>query len=405
MTTAPITDEVLIAAKPDVIFPAFLEMQHLNRWLCNHSDLHYRAREDGYFYFGWNDNYQVVGKFKVIDSPRRVVITWQGGGEPVTEVEYTLEATDGGTRVKMTHSGYGENDAQLRENHRRGWEGLLNDLKALIETGFDARLYRRPMLGVFIDALTPERKAALGVPVDHGIVIDNVMEGMGAQRAGLQRGDVIVELNGVPMRTFDDISAAYKGKRGGDRVPVAFYRGAEKHQVEMELGKRSMPELPHTVAELAARMLETYDGLAAELDKLIKNVPEHTLAAAPQPGEWSANQNLAHLIWSERFLQMDMWNIYGGGFGIDWPDNNVLQLAGILTNHPTSDDLMAELKRAFTATIAAIKAMPPETADRKVIYMRIAETVTNYVDHTREHIGQIRSTLEQLGVKKAEAAV
>lgn len=404
MSVAPITDHVLIAAKPEVIFPAFLEKHHLNRWLCNYSEMHYRARENGFFYFGWNDNYQVVGKFKAIESPRRVVITWQGGGEPVTEVEYTLESAEGGTRVSMTHSGYGDNDAQLRENHLRGWNGILNDLKALIETGHDARFLRRPMLGVFIGALTPERKAALGVPVEQGLVLDGVIDGMGAQRAGLQKGDVLTEINGVKTRTFEDISDAYRGKNGGDPVSVTFYRGAEEHHIQMELGKRPVPAYPTTIAALAAHTLETYDSLAAEFEALIKDVPESTLAQSPAPGEWSVNENIAHLIWAERFVQATLWNIYGGGFGVDWPDNNAVHLAAILPNFPTNADLMAELKRGYTATIAAIKVLPPEAADQKVILNRFAEEIESHVGHSREHITQIQETLAQLGVVKESAA-
>jgi hypothetical protein len=129
---------------------------------------------------------------------------------------------------------------------------------------------------------------------------------------------------------------------------------------------------------------------------LIKDVPESVLSAAPAEGEWSVNENLAHLIWTERHVQMTLWNDYRGGFGVDWPDNHAIHLVGVLAVYPTNPDLIAEMKRSLTATVAMIKTLMPEDGDNKPVFVRIAQNVQGNCDHVRQHIEQIAATIQQV---------
>jgi S1-C subfamily serine protease len=45
-----------------------------------------------------------------------------------------------------------------------------------------------------------------------------------AAAAGIRAGDVIVTINGVPIREHSDLAAAVAGRHGGERVPVALVR-------------------------------------------------------------------------------------------------------------------------------------------------------------------------------------
>ncbi|MFN8528427.1 MAG: SRPBCC domain-containing protein [Anaerolineae bacterium] len=404
MSDRQITDSVVIHASPQIVYNALTTSTQINQWLCNHADVHYRAAEGSGFYLGWNDEYQVIGKFITLEPGKRVAMTWCGAGEPETRVEFTLTPEDGGTRVTMAHTGYGENDAKLLEDHRLGWQGMLECLKYFVETGLDLRLMRRPMLGIFLGPLTPERREALGVPVDYGIVIDGTMEGLGARKAGIQGNDVITEINGHRITGINEVSTAIRGKVGGDVVSVTFYRHADAHTVSMELGKRPAPDVPPTAAELAARQLEGYDRQMGQIKALVKDLPESALNTAPAENEWSVNENLAHLIWSERCAQIDIWNAHGGGFGYDWPNNGPLHLVGVLAACPTSADLIAELQRSFTATIAILKSLTPEDADVKTTYARIGQICIGQIDHTNEHIDQITRTIEQVQANAAPIA-
>jgi putative serine protease PepD len=79
-----------------------------------------------------------------------------------------------------------------------------------------------------------------------GAVITEVNPGGPAQRAGLQGGtgttgtggDVIVSIDGRPVRDPNDVSAAIENKRPGDTVQVEVLRDGDRRTIEVELGKR-----------------------------------------------------------------------------------------------------------------------------------------------------------------------
>src|SRR5690606_21762951 len=117
-----------------------------------------------------------------------------------------------------------------KEFHKH-WAENLRNLKSVLETGIDLRIAERPMLGIIPGDFTAEQATALGVPVHEGMRIDGTVEGMGAQRVGLQRDDVIVEMAGHPISDFNSLVRAIAGKKGGDKVEVVYYRGADKKTV------------------------------------------------------------------------------------------------------------------------------------------------------------------------------
>ena len=61
----------------------------------------------------------------------------------------------------------------------------------------------------------------LGVPADEGVVVAEVVDGGPAQRAGLRRGDVILEVNRQPVKKLEDVSAVVGEDEGGRDGPPA----------------------------------------------------------------------------------------------------------------------------------------------------------------------------------------
>ena len=82
--------------------------------------------------------------------------------------------------------------------------------------------------GMQVQNLTPEIAAALGLPKDEqGVVIDRVEPGSLADEAGLQRGDVIVEINRQPIKDANDYNRAVSGlKRDEAALLLVNRRGA-----------------------------------------------------------------------------------------------------------------------------------------------------------------------------------
>ena len=66
----------------------------------------------------------------------------------------------------------------------------------MLGSGPDLRITNRPMMGISPSDFNAEIAKKLGVPVNTGMRLDGVVDGMGAQSAGLQKDDVLIEFAG-----------------------------------------------------------------------------------------------------------------------------------------------------------------------------------------------------------------
>jgi putative serine protease PepD len=83
--------------------------------------------------------------------------------------------------------------------------------------------------------------AWLGVSIeeaDEGVAISTVIEDSPAQDAGLEEGDVILEVDGVAIDSPQDLTSLVTGKEPGDTVELQVTRDGDERTVKIELGKR-----------------------------------------------------------------------------------------------------------------------------------------------------------------------
>ena len=112
---------------------------------------------------------------------------------------------------------------------------------------------RRATLGVAARAFGPGVADALGLPVQRGLLIENVQPNSAAQAAGLRGGnrtvivgmrrvtiggDLLVEIDGQPINEDFDLTLALNRKRPGDTVTLGIYRGDQRMEVQATLGER-----------------------------------------------------------------------------------------------------------------------------------------------------------------------
>jgi len=76
---------------------------------------------------------------------------------------------------------------------------------------------------------------ALGVGVAQGAVIQRVLSGGPADRAGLRPGDVVVRIAGHRVRSADDLETFVASRRPGDRVPLGVVRGGRTRTTTVTL--------------------------------------------------------------------------------------------------------------------------------------------------------------------------
>jgi serine protease Do len=95
----------------------------------------------------------------------------------------------------------------------------------------------RGYLGVSIQAVTPELAKGLKLAERQGALVSDVVSGSPAAQAGIHRGDVIVGLNGEPLKDAHDLPALVAKTPVGERVMVTLRRDGQSQKVPVTIGK------------------------------------------------------------------------------------------------------------------------------------------------------------------------
>jgi serine protease Do len=88
-------------------------------------------------------------------------------------------------------------------------------------------------LGLSVDDLTPDARQQLNLPADvHGAAIANVRPGSPAEDAGLQPGDVVVEVNRKPVMSAEQFASAVRATPAGkDILLLVWSKGNDSYRV------------------------------------------------------------------------------------------------------------------------------------------------------------------------------
>ncbi|QHS52881.1 S1C family serine protease [Edaphobacter sp. 12200R-103] len=127
----------------------------------------------------------------------------------------------------------------------------INTARAMLDDYAKYGYIRRPTLDIITLPIGPDIAEQIGLPADYGILIERVLPGGAADKAGLhggtQRayqgnipvmlgGDLIVAMDGQEITSPQDLSAAMNSHRAGDTVTVTIYRGRKRMDVKVTLG-------------------------------------------------------------------------------------------------------------------------------------------------------------------------
>ena len=85
--------------------------------------------------------------------------------------------------------------------------------------------------------ITPEVARQLNLKSTEGVVVARVEDGSPAAEAGVQRGDVIREINRQRVRSMPDFERLTKDVKEGDRLTVLLQRGPMSLYVAFTVGR------------------------------------------------------------------------------------------------------------------------------------------------------------------------
>jgi len=91
----------------------------------------------------------------------------------------------------------------------------------------------KPRWGLALQDLSPDLRQELQAPSDvRGAVVGNVEPGSSAENAGIQRGDVILEVNRKPVGSAQDVQQALSSvPQGQDALVLVWSRGGNTYRV------------------------------------------------------------------------------------------------------------------------------------------------------------------------------
>lgn len=104
----------------------------------------------------------------------------------------------------------------------------------ILENGGDIE---RANLGLMVADINEMRKdnEAVGSDADYGIYITEVINGSSAQYAGILPGDVIVNINGAEVMSYDDLKESLKFVKVGDTVRVKVDRNGKRETIPVKI--------------------------------------------------------------------------------------------------------------------------------------------------------------------------
>ena len=96
------------------------------------------------------------------------------------------------------------------------------------------------ILGVVGGALNSKAAEQLGVDITEGFYVSEVQEETGAEKAGIQSGDIIRKVDNVEINKFSDLTGYLKTKSPNDIIKVTLLRDGDEEIVPVTLLKPSI---------------------------------------------------------------------------------------------------------------------------------------------------------------------
>jgi S1-C subfamily serine protease len=142
--------------------------------------------------------------------------------------------------------------SSVGQNAGIGFAIPINTAKAVLNDLMTLGRVRRPALGVRTIPISAELADEMGLPVDYGLLIVQVIPGGSADQAGLRGGteraylgnipimlggDLIVAIDGDKVEDEQTLSQMMNNHRAGDSVKVTIYRNKKKLDVNVALGE------------------------------------------------------------------------------------------------------------------------------------------------------------------------
>jgi serine protease Do len=169
----------------------------------------------------------------VISGLERSLTVSEGYGQEVIQTDAAINpGNSGGPLLNFRGEVIGINTAILSNDRQAGNLGIgfavpiniVRDLLPQLRTGKVVR----GRIAVQVGVVPPDNLADLGLKERRGAQVSSVESGGPAAKAGMQPGDIILDFNGQPVKSRDDLVRIVQRTKPGTTVPVRIMRDKQE---------------------------------------------------------------------------------------------------------------------------------------------------------------------------------
>ena len=171
----------------------------------------------------------------------------------------------GGPLLNLKGEVVGINTAILASGQGIGFATPSNMAQSVIPQLKEKGKVIRGMLGVQVQVVTPELAKSFGMAEPKGALVAEVNAGSPAEKAGIQRGDIIVDFNGHPIHEMNDLPRLVADTAPGAKANVKILREGKEKSYTLTISEL-------TEEKQAAPAKEEGTGEETPLGLMVKNI-------------------------------------------------------------------------------------------------------------------------------------
>ncbi len=217
------------------------------------------------------------------------IISAKGRGPGINEREDYLQTdaainpgNSGGPLINLRGQVIGINTAI--SSRSGGYDGVgfsipINMAKWIADQLMESGEVKRAYIGVVIQPVTNDLANQLGLNVNEGAIVSQIMKDSPADKSGLETGDVILELDGRPVGGTRQLQGIVEQLSVGKSYPLSIYRDGKNKELTI-----TMAEMPQDLAlrggqpSTSSREEETesvsVEDLGVDVQELTKDLAE-----------------------------------------------------------------------------------------------------------------------------------
>ena len=135
----------------------------------------------------------------------------------------------GGPSVNRACQVVGINTLYAPDAQNVGYVVPINELKVVLDDLRRVKLLRKPFLGIIFNNASESLTTYLGNPLPGGLYVVDVYKGSPLAKAGIQRGDMICAINGLPIDIYGELMWQ------GEKIALIDYVSGLKLGQELQL--------------------------------------------------------------------------------------------------------------------------------------------------------------------------